>query len=48
MYLVKGDQVEIADESKAAAGWYLIHSVTKAGKTLDRWMKAGDLDVAKR
>jgi hypothetical protein len=47
-YLVKGDQVEIADDSKAGSGWYLAHYVTKTGKMIEKWMKAGDLNVAAR
>jgi len=46
MYLVKGDKVEIVDESKVGEGWCLIHYVTKTGRTLEEWVRARDLDLA--
>ncbi len=46
MYLVKGDKVEIVDESKASQGWYRIRYLTKTGKPIDRWARAQDLEVS--
>ncbi len=45
MYLVKGDKVEVIDESKAGDGWFRIRFVTKSGKAIERWAQAQDLEV---
>jgi hypothetical protein len=45
IYLVKGDKVEVLDDSKIADGWCLVRYVTKAGKSINRWAHAQDLDV---
>jgi len=46
MYLVKGDRVEIVDESKSASGWVLVRYVTKSGKNIERWIQMRDLGTA--
>jgi hypothetical protein len=43
MYLVKGDKVEIVDDSRAQQGWYLIHYVARSGKSIEKWIRARDL-----
>ena len=45
-YLVKGDIVQILDDSKR--DWVRIAYVTKAGKKIEKWMQAGDLDVGRK
>jgi hypothetical protein len=46
MYLVKGDKVEIVDDSKSANGWCLVRYLTKAGKPIQRWVQQRDLDTS--
>jgi hypothetical protein len=45
MYLVKGDKVQVIDNSKMGDGWCLIRYVTKTGKTIEKWAKAQDLEL---
>jgi hypothetical protein len=45
MYLVKGDKVEILDDSKLADGWCRVRYVTKTGRDIERWAQAQNLDV---
>jgi hypothetical protein len=47
MYLIKGDQVEVMDDSKLAEGWCMIRYVTKTGKAIERWALAEDLEIHK-
>ena len=44
MYLVKGDQVEIIDDSKLNTGWCRVRYVPKLGKVIEAWMQSSDLD----
>jgi len=48
MYLVKGDKVEVVDDSKSASGWCLVRYVTKTGKTIEKWVRQQDLDTAQK
>ena len=43
MYLVKGDQVEIIDDTKLDAGWCKVRYVGRSGKTIVAWMQSRDL-----
>jgi len=45
MYLIKGDQVEVIDDSKLSQGWCMIRYVTKTGKAIERWALAEDLEI---
>lgn len=48
MYLVKGDQVEIIDDSKFNTGWCKVRYVPKTGKTIEAWMQSSDLDRSQK
>lgn len=48
MYLVKGDKVEILDDSKLADGWCRVRYVTKTGRDIERWAQAQNLDVQRK
>jgi hypothetical protein len=48
MYLVKGDQVEIIDDSKLATGWCRIRYVGKSGKAIEAWMQTQDIDLPQK
>ena len=43
MYLVKGDRVDIIDDSKLDAGWCRIRYVGKSGKPIVAWIQSSDL-----
>jgi hypothetical protein len=44
MYLVRGDMIEILDDSNPDRGWVRIRYITKSGKTLDSWIQSRDLE----
>jgi hypothetical protein len=44
MYLVRGDSIEILDDSNPDRGWVRIRYITKSGKALDRWIQSHDLE----
>ena len=48
MYLVKGDQVEIIDDSKLNTGWCRVRYVPKSGKVIEAWMQSSDLDRSQK
>jgi len=48
MYLIKGDQVEVIDDSKLGEGWCMIRYVTKTGKAIERWALAQDLEIQQK
>jgi hypothetical protein len=48
MYLVKGDKVEVVDDSKSANGWCRVRYVTKTGKTIEKWVQERDLDTPQK
>jgi hypothetical protein len=48
MYLVKGDQVEIIDDTKLAAGWCKIRYIGKSGKPITAWMQSSTLERSQR
>ncbi|MDD1622291.1 MAG: hypothetical protein LUQ11_12505 [Methylococcaceae bacterium] len=45
MYLVKGDRVDILDESKRASEWIRIRYTAKSGKSIEKWVKTGDIET---
>lgn len=45
MYLVKGDKVQVIDDSKLGDGWCLIRYVTKSNGTIEKWVQAQDLEL---
>lgn len=45
MYLVKGDRVDILDESKHASAWIRIRYTPKSGKPIEKWVKTGDIET---
>lgn len=48
MYLVKGDEVEIVDDSKISEGWCLVRYVTNTGRVIERWTQTHDLNLGAR
>ena len=48
MYLVKGDEVEIVDDSKLNTGWCRVRYVPKTGKVIEAWMQSSDLDRSQK
>jgi hypothetical protein len=48
MYLVKGDQVEIIDDTKFDAGWCKIRYVGKSGRPIVAWMQSSDLSRSQK
>ncbi len=47
-HLVKGDQVEIIDDSKLNMGWCKVRYVPNAGKAIEAWMQSSDLDRSQK
>lgn len=48
IYLVKGDQIEIIDDSKFNTGWCKVRYVPKTGKVIEAWMQSSDLDRSQK
>ena len=48
MYLVKGDQVEIIDDTKFNTGWCRVRYAPKTGKAIEAWIQSSDLDRSQR
>ena len=48
MYLVKGDRVDIIDDSKLDAGWCRIRYVGKSGKPIVAWIQSSDLSRTRK
>lgn len=48
MYLVKGEHVELLDDSKLQTGWCRVRYLNKSGKTIEAWMLARDLDLPQK
>jgi hypothetical protein len=43
-YLVKGDEVEITDDSRLNTGWCRVRYAPATGKAIEAWMQSSDLD----
>ena len=48
MYLVKGETVEVVDDSKLGSGWCRVRYLNKSGKAIEAWMQARDLELTKK
>ncbi len=48
MYLVKGDHVEILDDTQLNTGWCKVRYLPKSGKAIEAWMQSSDLDRSQK
>lgn len=48
MYLIKGDHVEILDDTQLNSGWCKVRYLSKSGKAIEAWMQSSDLDRSQK
>ena len=44
-YLIKGDKIQIIDNSQLENGWCKIRYTTKSGKVIEKWIKSSDINL---